>query len=84
MKTRIALVSGIALSLAVFTPVLAAKPANQACGGESVSAAAQQFRPYGQVVVAPTAQDARGVGAIVQAILAGEFPDEGFPNTCND
>ena len=84
MRKLVGLLSGIALSLAVAGPALATQPANHACAGESVSAGAHALRPYGQIVVAPTAIDAGGVGQIVQLILAGDFPDEGFPNTCND
>jgi hypothetical protein len=83
MKKRVGLLAGIALSLALGSPVLAAQPANHACGGETVSGAAHQGK-YGQLVVAPVAKDDRGVGAEVQLILAGDFPDEFFPNTCND
>ena len=84
MRGVVGLLSGIAFSLAFAGPALAAKPANHACAGESVSAGAHAIRPYGQVVVAPTARDAGGVGQIVQVILAGDFPDDAFPNTCND
>ena len=83
MRKRLGILSAIALSFGLVTPVLAGQPANHGCLGESVSAAAQ-LGQLGQLVVAPTAQDDRGVGAEVQLIMAGEFPDEGFPNTYND
>ncbi len=83
MKKRVGLVAGIALSIALAGPVLGAQPAGQACLGSTISGAAQLGRDYGQLV-ASVAQDIRGVGEEVQLILAGEFPDEGFPNTCND
>lgn len=83
MRKRLGILSAIALSFGLVTPVLAGQPANQGCLGASVSPAAHVGQ-FGQLVVAPTARDARGVGEVVQLILAGEFPDEGFPNTCND
>ena len=83
MRKRLGLVSGVALAIAVSAPVLAAQPANQGCLGDSVSAAAAGGRDFGQFVAA-VAKDVRGVGEEVQFILAGLFPDEGFPNTCND
>ncbi len=83
MNKRVGLVAGFALSLTLAGPVLAAQPASQACLGATISGAAQLGRDYGQLV-ASVAQDIRGVGEEVQLILAGEFPDEAFPNTCND
>jgi hypothetical protein len=83
MRKRVGLMAGVALSLALGSPVLAGQPANQACLGETVSAAAQQGIDYGQFV-ASTAQGNQGVGATVQVLLAGNVPDQVFPNTCND
>ena len=83
MRTRVGVISGVILSLAIGAPVLAAQPAGKACLGETISAAAQLGREYGQLV-ASVAMDERGVGQEVQLIQAGKFPDEGFPNTCND
>jgi hypothetical protein len=67
----------------------AAKPANQACVGESLSAlATTQPSPgaFGGAVVS-FAQDPSGrpgLGDVVQAGQAGLIPDEVLPNTCND
>jgi hypothetical protein len=83
MRIRVGLISGVVLSLAIGVPALAAQPASQGCLGATISAAAQLGRDYGQLV-ASVATDVRGVGEEVQLILAGEFPDEAFPNTCND
>ena len=83
MSKRIGFLSGLALALAVGSPVLAGQPASKACLGRTISAAAQAGAAYGQFV-AGVARDDRGVGAEVQIVLAGELPDEAFPNTCND
>jgi len=82
MRMRVGLISGVALSLALGAPVLAGPPASQACMGDTIRAAAQLGRDYGQLVAA-VAQDVRGVGEEVQLILAGALPDTDFPNTCN-
>ena len=83
MRVRVGLISGVVLSLALGAPVLAARPASQGCLGDSVSAAAQLGRGYGQLV-ASVARENGGVGEVVQLLLAGNFPDAAFPNTCND
>jgi hypothetical protein len=67
----------------------AAKPANQACVGESLSALATN-QPFpgafgGAVVSFAQAPDGRpGLGDLVQAGQAGLVPDAVLPNTCND
>lgn len=67
----------------------AAKPANQACVGQSLSAlATSQPSPgsFGAAVVS-FAQDPSGrpgLGDAVQAGQAGLIPDEVLVNTCND
>jgi hypothetical protein len=64
------------------TTALGAEPA---CLGESVSAAAKAGgRDFGQLVALTATMSTQGVGDEVQLIRAGEFPDEAFPNTCND
>lgn len=83
MRTVISLVSAAVLSLGLASAALAGQPANQACLGSSIAAAAQGGRDFGDLV-ATVATDVRGVGEEVQIILAGEFPDEGFLNSCND
>jgi hypothetical protein len=83
MRTVISLVSAAVLSLGLASTALAAQPANQACLGRSVATAAEGGRDFGDLVAA-VATDVRGVGEEVQIILAGDFPDEGFPNSCND
>ena len=66
----------------------AAQPVQQACLGESVSAlASSQPAPgaFGAAVVG-FAQDpttAPGLGDDLQALQAGQVPDEVVPNTCN-
>lgn len=66
----------------------AAQPVQQACLGESVSAlASSQPAPgaFGAAVLG-FAQDpttAPGLGDGLQALQAGQVPDEVVPNTCN-
>ena len=75
-----------AVSVLTATAALAAAPVAPGCVGESVSAfAAANGRDFGLGAVATTARlSTQGVGDEVQLIQAGEFPDEAFPNTCND
>ena len=62
-----------------------ATPNAPGCLGESVSAAATAGgRELGQLASLTARTSTRGVGDEVQLILAGEFPDDAFPNTCND
>ena len=83
MRKHLGVVSGVVLALTMSAPVLAARPATPGCLGDSVNTAAEAGADFGQFV-ASVAKDVRGVGEEVQFVLAGEFPDEGFPNTCND
>ena len=77
-----ALCAACLLSAMTATTALAAEPA---CLGESVSAAATAGgRDFGQLVALTATMSTQGVGDEVQLIRAGEFPDEAFPNTCND
>ena len=68
----------------------AATPTSQACVGESLSAlASNQPDPGGfGAAVAGFAQDPNlpppGLGDGIQALAAGDVPDEVVPNTCND
>ena len=63
----------------------AATPTVHGCFGESVSAVAAEWRPFGNFV-SGTAQDPTnrpGIGDGVQAVQAGQVDDADFPNTCN-
>lgn len=64
----------------------AATPTVRGCVGESVSAAAEAFQPYGRNFISTVAprNDFGSLGDAVQAFQAGEVPDEVYPNTCND
>ena len=73
------------------SPASAAEPAQQGCLGETFSGYASSQDPplFGQAVV----QAARvgggpdvgpGIGDTMQNLLAGTFPDQVVPNTCND
>ena len=75
-----ALAAGMAV-LAV--PALAAQPNNQACLGEDYSGYAKGLRPLGQALNGLGLTDG-GLGAEVQAHLAGLVPDDFIPNSCND
>jgi hypothetical protein len=66
----------------------AARPVSQACVGGTVSGGAHAVHPYG-AAISGFAHDSApdnhvGVGDDVQALQAGQVPDEVFPNTCND
>jgi hypothetical protein len=66
----------------------AAQPVSQGCVGDTVTAAAHAVHPYGSAVSGfahDTSNGNRaGVGDDLQALQAGQVPDEVFPNTCND
>jgi hypothetical protein len=64
----------------------AGKPAVQGCVGESVSANAKTFQPYGKNFISTIAprNDFGSVGDAVQVVQAGGVPDVAYPNTCND
>jgi hypothetical protein len=83
MRRAIGLLTAIGLSLAVAGPTLAARPANQACLGHDVSGLAADGSGFGHFV-ADIAMNTRGAGEEVQALQAGQIPDEALPNTCND
>jgi hypothetical protein len=83
MTKRIGFLSGITLALALASPVVAGQPANHACLGQTIKSAAAARADFGAFVAAG-ARDTRGVGDEVQSILAGQIPDEAFPNACND
>jgi hypothetical protein len=81
-RLLLAALAAILMSSIGATAVLAGEPS---CLGESVSAAATASgRDLGQLVALTATISTQGVGDEVQLILAGEFPDEAFPNTCND
>ena len=63
--------------------VFAAMPNNQACLGHDVSGYAQGGAEFGSLI-SGLASTTGGVGADVQAHLAGQVPDEVIPNSCND
>ena len=83
MKKIAALLATLGLSLALAGPVLAAKPNNQACLGHDVSGYAQGGADFG-AFVSGFASATQGVGAEIQAHMAGQIPDEELPNSCND
>jgi hypothetical protein len=65
--------------------VLGAQPNQQACLGESVSAAATTMGADLGAFVSTVAQETPfGAGDDVQATLRGAVFDVDFPNTCND
>jgi Na+/H+-dicarboxylate symporter len=66
--------------------VSAGKPAVQGCLGESVSANAKDFQPYGYNFISQVTPEngfGKGLGNAVQAVQAGLLPDDEYPNTCN-
>jgi hypothetical protein len=73
MRKRVGLIAGVALSLALGSPVLAAQPANKACLGATVSVAAQQGSDYGQFV-ASTAQANQGARRDRSACPGRRYP----------
>jgi hypothetical protein len=73
----------VGLLVAPAGSALAAKPANQACLGADVAGYAQGGSDFG-ASVSGGASTTQGIGAAVQAHLAGEVPDEVVQNTCND
>jgi hypothetical protein len=83
MKRVLPVIAATLLTLALSaTAAMAAEPS---CLGKSVSAAATAGgRDFGQLVALTATMSTQGVGDEVQLIRAGQFPDEAFPNTCND
>jgi hypothetical protein len=80
---RLAILSGVVLSLALASPTLAAKPNNQACLGHDVSGYAAAGAGFGGFI-SGLASTGQGVGDELQAHLAGQVPDSVIPNSCND
>lgn len=80
---RLAILSGLVLSLAVAGTTLAATPNNQACLGHDFSRYAQGGAAFG-AFVSGLASTGQGVGTEIQAHLAGQVPDSVIPNSCND
>ena len=63
----------------------AAEPANPACLGVSISAAAHSGADFAAFVSSIARfSPVHGVGDEVQITLAGETADVDFPNACND
>jgi len=87
MKLRLAAsLAAVAVAVGVSAGTASAgQPAVQGCLGATVSANAQAFHPYGQVVLVPnTPRNPAGtIGDAVHLVQAGLFPDALFPNTCN-
>ena len=88
---RTAVAAGLAAGaiLAAGSVAGAGQPANQACVGESLAALAttQPFPGAFGAAVRGFAQDPNsppGLGDGIQALQAGQVPDEVVPNTCND
>jgi hypothetical protein len=66
------------------TVASAAEPAKQGCVGESVAANAQTIHPYGAFISSVAPQNIFGtLGDAVQAVQAGQVPDDLYNNTCN-
>jgi predicted secreted protein len=83
MRKVVGLLAALGLSLALAGPALAAKPNNQACLGHDVSGYAAGGADFG-AFVSGGANSTQGIGAEVQAHLAGQIPDAELANTCND
>lgn len=80
-----AVCAACALTIITASAALASAPNNRGCLGESVAAAATAGgRDFGQLVALTGRTSTQGLGDEVQLVLAGEFPDDAFPNTCND
>jgi len=62
----------------------AATPAHRGCLGADTSSYAKAGRSFGQLVRGIATSGPQVIGEEVQAHLAGEIPDEVFPNSCND
>lgn len=75
-------VGAASLVLMLATPAAAAQPNYQACLGEDIRTYAQSGSGFGALVSGVLAAD--GVGAEIQAHLAGGIPDTVIPNSCND
>jgi hypothetical protein len=64
------------------SPAAAAQPNHQGCLGADIRAYAQAGSGFGAFVSGSLADG--GVGAEIQAHLAGRIPDAVTPNSCND
>jgi hypothetical protein len=73
----------LALLLATPAAAVAAQPNHRACLGEDIRVYATGGSTFGGSV-AHMAVTTDGVGAEIQAHLAGAIPDEIQPNSCND
>ena len=71
------------VALLLATPAAAAQPQRQACLGEDIRMYAAGGAGFG-AFVAEMATATEGVGAEIQAHLAGAIPDDIQPNSCND
>ena len=79
------LLAAALLSALTASTALAATPTSPPCLGNSVSAfASANGVDFGQTVALTARESTQGVGDEVQLLQAGEFPDEAFPNSCND
>ncbi len=72
-----------AATLLLAAPAAAAQPNRQGCLGEDIRMYATAGSDFGSFV-AGTAITTNGVGAEIQAHLAGAIPDDTQPNSCND
>lgn len=75
-------VGAATIAVALGAPAAAAQPNHQACLGHDIRAYAEAGPGFG-AFVSGLAGDG-GVGEEIQAHLAGEIPDAGLPNSCND
>ena len=84
LRMRLAFgVSVAALVLASAGSASAAKPAHRGCLGEDLSLLASGGAAFGEFV-SGMATTTGGIGAEIQAHLAGQVPDEQIPNSCNE
>ena len=75
------------IAVATVSPVLAAKPADRACVGETFSAVVEPGIGQLAATVAMEADfegDRPGLGQELQILQSGAVPDAIFANTCND
>lgn len=75
--------AAVVMALALATPAAAAQPKQQACLGEDIRTYAMGGSGFGGFV-SGMATTTDGVGAEIQAHLAGAIPDAIQPNSCND
>lgn len=87
-RSTVAAVVGGAFLMGSAAVAGASKPVVQACVGTTFSqgahAAHEDGLPFGRTVIVPFAQDPAGnLGGGIQALQAGDVPDEVAINTCN-